>query len=246
MNMDPKTWEVALILFLATVGRSTFGFGEALLAVPLLALLIPVKVAVVVAALISTMVALIIVAQDWKHIETRSASWLIISTVFGIPLGLLLVKMVSEPLVKGVLAVVILAFAVYSLMNRKGRELKDDRLAWAFGFAAGILGGAYAINGPPLVVYGAMRRWSPTRFRATLQGYFLPGSALVVVGYWLGGLLNFAVVRYFVVSLPFVLVAIVLGTTINRRMDAQRFRGAVNVVLAFVGVLLLVQAVYHG
>ncbi|MGH9521485.1 MAG: sulfite exporter TauE/SafE family protein [Terriglobales bacterium] len=246
MNIDATTWQVAGILFIATIGRSTFGFGEALLAVPLLALLIPVKVAVAVAALISTMVALIIVAQDWKHIEHRSAGLLLASTVFGIPLGLLLVKEVAEPVVKGVLALVILAFAVFSLVNRTSAELKDDRLAWAFGFAAGILGGAYAINGPPLVVYGALRRWSPTRFRATLQGYFLPGSALVVVGYWVGGLLNLSVLRYFLVSLPAVLVAILVGTAINRRLDAQRFRASLNVVLVIVGIALLAQAVYRG
>lgn len=246
MNIDPTTLRVAGILFIATVGRSTFGFGEALFAVPLLALLIPVKVAVAVAALISTMVALIIVAQDWKHIETRSASWLLISTVFGIPLGLLLVKTVAEPVVKGVLAVVILLFALYSLVNRKPGELKDDRLAWAFGFAAGILGGAYAINGPPLVLYGSLRRWPPTRFRATLQGYFLPGSALVVIGYWIGGMFSMSVVRYFLVSLPAVLLAILIGTAINRRFDARRFQASVNVVLVIVGIVLLAQAAYHG
>lgn len=246
MNIDPKTWEVAAILFIATIGRSTFGFGEALFAVPLLALLIPVKVAVAVAALVSTTVALIIVVQDRQHIDAKSASWLLISTVFGIPLGLLLVKTVPEPRVKAVLAAVILLFAVYSLVNRNPGELKDDKFAWIFGFTAGVLGGAYAVNGPPLVVYGSLRRWSPTQFRATLQGYFLPASALVVVGYWLGGLLSPSVGRYFVVSLPLVLAAILIGRAINRRLDSRRFGVAINVVLLFVGTLLLVQSVYHG
>lgn len=245
MTFDPKSWEVAAILFLATTGRSTFGFGEALFAVPLLALLIPIQVAVAVAALTSITVALIIVAQDWQHIEYRSAGRLLIATVFGIPLGLLLVKMVSEPVVKAVLAVVILLFALYSLTNRHAGELKDDCFAWVFGFAAGILGGAYAINGPPLVVYGSLRRWPPTRFRATLQGYFLPGSALVVAGYWIAGLLSVVVIRYFLVSLPAVLAAILIGNGINRRLDAARFRLVLNVVLVIVAMMLLLQAVYH-
>ena len=41
-----------------------------------------------------------------------------------------------------------------------------------FGFFAGILGGAYNTNGPPVVIYGSLRKWSPATFRATLQGYF--------------------------------------------------------------------------
>ena len=54
--------EVAAVLFLATVIRSAFGFGEALVAVPLLALAIPVEIAAPVAVLVSITVALIVVA----------------------------------------------------------------------------------------------------------------------------------------------------------------------------------------
>ena len=51
------------------------------------------------------------------------------------------------------------------------------------GFCSGILGGAYGMNGPPLAVYGSLRRWSPQHFRATLQGYFLPASIIGMAGY---------------------------------------------------------------
>ena len=60
----------------------------------------------------------------------------------------------------------------------------------ACGFCAGVLGGAYGMNGPPLVIYGAMRRWSAQHFRATLQGYFLPASIIGMGGYWLAGTLG--------------------------------------------------------
>jgi hypothetical protein len=42
------------------------------------------------------------------------------------------------------------------------------------------------MNGPPLVIYGALRRWTPERFRATLQGYFLPASGRPRLTCWLG------------------------------------------------------------
>src|SRR5580658_1399239 len=108
--------EVAAVLFLATVIRSAFGFGEALVAVPLLALAVPVEVAAPVAVLVSVTVALVVVAQDWRHIHIPV--WLVIPTLFGIPLGLLILKTVPEPIVKVVLAAVIVAFSVWSLMPR--------------------------------------------------------------------------------------------------------------------------------
>ncbi len=42
MTTDHTTLPVLAVLFLATLIRSAFGFGEVLIAVPLLALLIPV------------------------------------------------------------------------------------------------------------------------------------------------------------------------------------------------------------
>jgi len=51
-----------LILFVTTFIRSAFGFGEALIDVPLLALLMPVEVAVPVAVLASITVSVVAVA----------------------------------------------------------------------------------------------------------------------------------------------------------------------------------------
>ena len=50
-------------------------------------------------------------------------------------MGLLLLRAVAEHIVKAILAVVILVFSTYCLASRTPWELKDDRLAWLFGFA---------------------------------------------------------------------------------------------------------------
>jgi uncharacterized membrane protein YfcA len=232
------------VIFFATLIRSAFGFGEALLAVPLLALFMPVAVAAPLAVLVSITVAGVIVAQDGKHVHVRSAGWLLLSTLFGIPLGLALLKLVAEPVVKSILAVVIIAFSTYCLSRRQRLELKNDQFAWVFGFAAGILGGAYGMNGPPLVLYGTLRRWPPQHFRATLQGYFLPASMVGMSGYWLAGLWVPAVTRYFLFSLPLALVAIFLGRAINQRMKGRRFLAVVHLGLILIGAALLGQALW--
>jgi uncharacterized protein len=243
MIAERATVLVPVVLFLATVIRSAFGFGEALVAVPLLALVAPVEIVAPVAVLVSITVAFIAVVQDRRHIRVRSAGKLVLSTLVGVPLGLLLLKTVAEPLVKAVLAVVIIAFSMYSLLSRQHRELKNDSLVWLAGFSAGVLGGAYGMNGPPLVIYGSLRRWSPQHFRATLQGYFLPASLVGMCGYWLAGLWTPAVSRLYLLSLPAVILATFLGRVINQRMNARQFLFYVHVALIVIGVILLLQGV---
>jgi uncharacterized membrane protein YfcA len=239
----PVTVLVVVVLFSATLVRSALGFGEALIAVPLLAFVLPVEIVAPVAALVSITVAVIVLAQDWRHVNLRSAAWLVCSTLLGIPLGLLLLRSVSEPIVKGALGVVVAGFAALALWRQDVYELRNDRLAWLFGVSAGVLGGAYGMNGPPLVVYGTLRRWSPQRFRATLQGYFLPASLIGMIGYWATGLWTPTVSRYYLLSLPTVLVAIPLGRALNRRLDAQRFLAYVRAALLASGMGLVFQAI---
>ncbi|MGH7169875.1 MAG: sulfite exporter TauE/SafE family protein [Gemmataceae bacterium] len=237
-----STCLIVAIIFLATLIRSAFGFGEALVAVPLLALLIPVETAAPLAVLMSITVAAIILIQDWDKVHPRSAVWLVLPTLFGIPLGLWLLKAVAEEVVKMVLATVLIAFSTYSLASRQRLQLKGDGLAWLFGFVAGVLGGAYGMNGPPLVIYGGLRRWTPQHFRATLQGYFLPASIVGMAGYWLTGLWGSEVTRYYVLSLPAALAAIFLGRAVNRRLDGRRFLRYVHMGLIVIGVVLMAQA----
>jgi uncharacterized membrane protein YfcA len=242
VTVDGTILLVAAVVFLATLIRSAFGFGEALVAVPLLALLIPVETAAPLAVLFSITVAAVVVAQDWRKIHVGGAWRLVVASFFGIPLGLLLLTAAPEYVVKSVLAIVIIAFSAYCLAGRQGGELKNDRLAWAFGFTSGVMGGAYGMNGPPLVVYGALRRWPPEQFRATLQGYFLPASLVGMAGYWLAGLCAPAVFHFYLVSLPGALAAIFLGRVINQRMSARRFILYVHAGLIVVGAVLLIQS----
>jgi uncharacterized membrane protein YfcA len=234
---------VVAVFFLATLVRSTLGFGEALVAVPILALVLPVETVAPVAVLVSITVALVVLAQDWRHVHVRPALLLIVSTLLGIPLGLLLLRYASDLVVKAALGAIISGFALFMLRSRQTHALTTDRSAWIFGALAGVLGGAYGMNAPPLVVYGALRRWSPEHFRATLQGYFLPASAFGMIGYWSAGLWTPSVSRYYLLSLPLVIVAIPLGRALNRRLDTRRFLVYVHAGLLAGGVGLCVQAI---
>lgn len=237
--------KVLIIVFVATLIRSAFGFGEALIAVPLLAFCIPVRVAAPLGVLLSITVASMVVVQDWKKIDLRSAGWLVLATLPGIPVGLLLLTSSHQQLVKGTLGAIILAFSGYSLIGRTPPELSRDSRGWLFlcGLCAGILGGAFGMNGPPLVIYGTMRRWPAQQFRATLQAYFLPASIVGVGGYLLAGLWVRAVTQYYLLSLPIAVPAVFLGRFINHRLRREVFVKYVYFGLGGVGALLLFQAV---
>jgi uncharacterized membrane protein YfcA len=241
---DSTAIYVVAVIFAATLIRSTLGFGEALVAVPLLALRIPVDVAAPLAVSVSIVVAGTVVVQDWRGVEVRAAAGLILASLLGVPLGLLLLTRAGDQVVRLILGSVITAFSLYSLAAGSRRSLSRDHAGWLLGcgFLSGVLGGAYGMNGPPLAIYGALRRWSPQHFRATLQAYFLPVSLAGLAGYAVVGLWTAAVTRYFLWSLPGVIVATLAGRYINRRMRGASFITTVYAGLVVIGAVLVVQA----
>ncbi|MBW6486399.1 MAG: sulfite exporter TauE/SafE family protein [Syntrophobacterales bacterium] len=245
MIVDGLVVVILLVVFASALVRTVSGFGNALVAMPLLALTgIGMKTATPLVALLSLVLAVCILLQNWKDVDLRSAWRLLAATALGIPLGTFVVKSAYEDVGKILLALIIIGFSGYSLAKPQLDALKKEWLAYPFGFIAGILGGAYNSNGPPVVIYGTLRRWRPDEFRATLQGYFLPSSIIIVAGHGIGGLWSPAVLHYFLLSLPVTLLALLLGRRLQRFILPGRFDRLIHVMLIIIGMLLLFQAVF--
>ena len=109
--MDATTFYILFIIFIATLVRSTFGFGESLIAVPILSFFIPIEQAVPLSVLISIFIAAVVVIQDHKQIQYKSATGLILYAILGIPIGLLLLVYGNVSPVKITLGILTTLFA---------------------------------------------------------------------------------------------------------------------------------------
>lgn len=185
-----------------------------------------------------------VVVQDRKQIHFRSAKWLIIFALPGIPLGLMLLAWGNEAWTKGILGLLIILYSVYALIHQSGFRLEKDNHYWLFfcGFFSGILGGAYGVNGPPLVIYGNLRNWSARHFRATLQAYFLPASIAGMIGYAVMGLWNADVTRYFLMCIPAIIPGVLLGRYFNHQLQEGAFSKFIYAGLIAIGLVLLFQS----
>ncbi|HEU4617812.1 MAG TPA: sulfite exporter TauE/SafE family protein [Gammaproteobacteria bacterium] len=231
---------VVAVLFLGAVAHSSVGFGGALLAMPLLALFIDIPTATPLVALSMLTTVGILLARSWRNVAFGSTWRLLGATALGIPVGLVMLRGAPPALVRVVLGAVLVAYGLYNLARPRLPIVSATPWAYALGFVAGVLGGAYNTNGPPVVLYGALQRWPRDRFRATLQGYFLPATVLTCAGHAAGGLWTFRVWHLYLLSLPLVLIGIYLGTRIHGAIPEERFARFLNAALVAMGGLLLI------
>jgi len=232
------------IMFVASLIYFTFGFGNALVAMPFLSTLIGVRGAAPLVALCSPLIAGVILARHRRALDLRSVADLLGSSLLGVPVGLFALRGLDESVTKTVLALVLIGFAAYRLRGSSPGGVIDRRWAYPFGFAAGVLGALYNTNGPPVIVYGALRRWPPERFRASLQGFFLPSSFVIMLGHALGGLWTRQVLQLFALRLPLVVLSIFLGERLARRISARAFDRYVHYALIVIGLVLLGEALF--
>jgi uncharacterized membrane protein YfcA len=228
----------SIVIFLAALIKATLGFGESLLAMPLLSLVLGLSTATPLVGLVATTLTLLMLGSSWRKIDLRSTWQLLGAAAVGVPIGVLLVRLAPAVLVTRILGVMLIGFGLFSLFRPALIMLAHPAWSYLFGFLAGVLGSAYNTAGPPMVLYSAARRWSPDRFRATMQSIFLPISLLVLLSHALAGLWSVWVFELYALSLPLLLLASWLGEQISRRMSENRFDRLVYAALLVLGLLL--------
>lgn len=233
---------VVLAVFVGALTRATFGFGEAVVSMPLLALLpISLHTSVSLVGLAGLTVAFLSLARGQHHVDGRALARLTVGTVAGIPLGVAMLMLVPEHAVSAVLGTLLVAYAAYALLPTT--SVGGVRAAWAYptGLLAGALGSAYNFNGVPVVAFGTLRNWRPAVFRQTLQAHFLVSGVLVVAGQALGGVWTEELPGLYALCLPALAVATVAGHLVHQRIPAHRFERYVYVLVLVLGVVLAVR-----
>ncbi|MGK7912351.1 MAG: sulfite exporter TauE/SafE family protein [Synechococcus sp.] len=228
------------IFFFAAMLRAIFGFGDALIAMPLLTLTLGIGTATPLFALIATSSALAIFATTFKQIDFKASRQLVLSSILGIPFGLILIKLVPEAIVMRLLGMFLIVFAFNRLIQKQAPRIKSRWWGYGFGFVAGVLGSAFNTNGPPIVTYAALRQWPPDSFRSNLQGYFFPVGLIIVASHGISGLWTMQVGQLYLACLPAALMAIAIGSKIHQSLPPKKFETLLSLLLVIFGIVLMI------
>ncbi|MEP6477179.1 MAG: sulfite exporter TauE/SafE family protein [Actinomycetota bacterium] len=232
---------VAAIFGVAAVAQGLSGFGFSLVSIPLLALVVPVKAAIVAGAMLGLVQSGAIVARDHRHVAWRSAGILIGASYAGMPIGLFVITRVEERPLQVVIAVTVLVFT--GLLWRRVRLATGSLSAeLGVGFTSGVLSTSTGMSGPPLVIALQARGVQPSAFRATLATVFVGASVVSLLLFWRAGLITGEAGRVAAAGLPGLIAGMLIGELAFRRVDHERFRAIVLGLLVASAMLSLVGA----
>jgi hypothetical protein len=237
--MTPELLLIAVIVFFAILTQAVSGFGLALVAMPLFVqFLDPVEAASLV-ALMATTTQIIMLLRYGRALKIGGLWRLMLGSLVGIPIGVILLSQLDSEIILFALGVILIAYSLYSLFAPPIPVIKNPNWGYLFGFASGLLGGAYNTGGPPFVIYGASQRWETPVFKANLQVLLMVNSVSVVIAHVLAGHYTGVVLRDYAIALPMIVVGALAGFWLDRYINEAIYRKIILVLLLGIGVRLV-------
>ena len=206
-----------IAVFVAGLTMGLTGFGLALIASPLLVLILPPKIVVPVVTLHGVLTTVGVMVEARKWLDLRRMWPLMLAGGLAVPFG---------------------AYLLVTLLLGFRHEIRNEKLASGpVGLLSGLLNGSTGMGGPPIVLFFANQGVEKQVFRANLAAYFFALKVVAIPSYLVGDLITPTVAAYSLLFLPALLVGMAAGIRLAGRVPEELFRRFTLLVVCAAGLL---------
>ena len=231
-------------VFVAGIIRGYSGFGFAMVSVTSISLVLPPVQVVPLVLILEVLASIRLVPQVWRDIDWHSLRWLLAGSLFATPIGVYLLANVPAESMRISISLLVLVAAILLLYGWAWRRMPGRPLILTTGMACGILNGAAAIGGPPVILFYLSSPAAVTVSRASIIAYFLGIDAMSLVMASIQGLTT---IKTLLVT-SICLIPLYLGITIGSRMfiktEKKSFRQHVLILLIILSVAGLLRGIF--
>lgn len=231
---------VALLVLVVVVGATVqgiVGLGLNLVSAPVVTMLAPTLMPELPLVL-AVVLPFFTLAREREDIDWGGLGWVLSARVPGTALGLLFLSLLSDRAVAVAVALMVL-LAVLLTLRSVEVPVRPATLGTA-GLLSGLAGTATSIGGPPVAILYQHR--PAEQIRATLAVMFTVGAGMSLVGIWLSGRFDAAVLPLAVVLVPCLFLGAWAGSRLRGAVPESGIRYAVLAVCAGSAVVLLVRS----
>jgi hypothetical protein len=232
-----------ITLLIAYFIRGISGFGSGLIAIPILALWLPLTYVVPLMLLLDFSASILLSGVNLRQVNWREVRTLIPLSIIGITLGThLLTSLPMQPMLI-TLAIFVAIFGLRSLLNLHGEKIISRWWAIPAGLSGGTIGALFGTGGPPYIIYLGHRITDKTALRATFSGLILVEGSLRISSFAYAGL--FSDTRLFwsyVAAMPIVAIGLTLGNRAHIGLTREKMMRLIGLLLLGSSVSLLIKA----
>jgi hypothetical protein len=234
-----------IIVFLAYFVFGLCGFGSTLLAVPLLALLWPLKFVIPVVVSLDCISAIFMRHQLRDKVWKKELYRLLPFLMVGLGLGTFVLTHLSTHWLSLCLGLLITVFGSFYLINRHGLIHLPPWSCIPIGLFAGTTSSALGVGGPLYVFFFNGRGASAEQTRASVPAVFSFTTLARIVLFSLIGLFNLQVFFAILALLPIMAVAMVCGLRSHSRFNRVLVIRLVGLLIMVNGLALITRTIFQ-
>ena len=231
-----------LIVLTAYVIFGLSGFGSTLIAVPLLAHMLPLKFAIPMVVVLDCIGAIGMGLRLRENVYKRELLPLMPFLVVGLLAGAYLLLRLSPEILLGTLGVFVV---IYGVLYATGQQAAFRVGRWAaapIGLVAGTTSSMFGVGGPIYVMYLTARGATPDNIRATLPVIFIFTTIGRIIIFAAAGLFTVPVLLSCAALLPVMLLGMWLGHRLHLTITRDQLVRVMGGLLIASGGSLLVRA----
>ena len=223
------------------VAKGGFGGAVAMVAVPIMALVMPPTQAAAILLPILVVMDVVVVKTYWGMVDGRAIRLLIAPAMLGILVGYLFAEAMNEHYMRLLVGGLSLAFGAQHLLGLSGRASNEHHVASAaaYGSLAGFTSFSIHAGGPPLTMYLMPKRLSPLLFAGTSGIFFAVVNAVKLVPYYFLGQFSSENLVYSLILVPLAPLGVKLGHYLVLRSEPGFYYRVISFFLVAVGMKLL-------
>lgn len=232
LNLDLFPMVVILLsIFMAGIIRGYSGFGFAMVAVTSLSLVLPPIYVVPLVLILEVLASIRLVPQVWQDIDWHSLRWLLVGSLAATPFGVYLLANIPAAPMRIFISLLVLAVAILLMRGWVWKHMPGKCLNLTTGAACGLLNGAAAIGGPPVILLYLSSPAGIAVSRASIIAYFLGIDAMSLAMAFIQGIITSRTLVMMAVCIPPLLLGITIGSRMFVKMDEASFRRHVLMLL---------------
>lgn len=222
------------------------GIGGAMVAFPLLALVIPVHQLIALTCIINVVMDGCLAGMHFRHCRLSSLWPMLAGSVPGSFAGLYILQICSGAVLQGIVGILLLFFVYWQLYVHGGRGgvARLQPVGVACGFGAGLLGTGIALDGPPMAAFGLAVGWEPRVFLGTVSVFFMLRGIITLVLQWWHGFFTPEVLGMAMYGTPGVMLGSLAAFPVVKRINVLLFRRVLLAIIAICGVVCLVRSIW--
>jgi uncharacterized membrane protein YfcA len=163
---------VALSVFGGAATQRITGLGFALVASPLLVLVIGPFQGVLLANALTLVINIIVLSTTWRAVELRRVVLLILPALLAVHFGARVTHLIPAPMLMIVIGGVVFIALLAVILLRNIRLFPGPGGALAAGALSGFMNVTAGVGGPAITLYAIGAAWEQRSFVASMQVYF--------------------------------------------------------------------------